>query len=383
MDLTELLIGIVMLLVLLAYAFHILVFTYGWLKLRSVRRVSVFHPQSFITVVVAMRDEAGNIAGLIGALMQQDYPAGKVEVLLVDDHSGDGSGEITERMIREEGLVNFRVVSLAGQGRGGSKKRAIAEGVSLASGTLVAVTDADCRPSAGWLSALQAEVQVRGLEMVCGPVRPEPEAGFSGMFRELEFLSLSGTGAGAIGAGRPVFCSGASMAFTRKAFLEVGGYSGNEKYASGDDVFLLHKIRERYGSSSIGYVSDPRAMVETKMPPGWKGFLRQRIRWASKAKGYKDLFSLSTALSVFSLNLALFLLIFSGLWEPHHWFFLGYLFLMKMMLDFPILFGAAFFYRRERLLWWFIPFEFIYIFYVVGAGLVSLFYGGMWKGRRV
>ena len=199
----------------------------------------------------------------------------------------------------------------------------------------------------------------------------------------MEFLSLVGSGAGSVGMGRPVFCNGANMFFSRAAFVELGGYSGNEKYASGDDVFLMHKVRKRYGRGSVGFNLREDAIVSTAGARGWGGVFRQRIRWASKAKGYKDAFTLTTALSVYLLNLCLFATFVGGFFFPFYFFLFGYLFVIKLMLDFPLLFGTLSFFRRQGLLAWFLPFAFIYIFYVVLAGWVSLFYGGRWKGRKV
>jgi cellulose synthase/poly-beta-1,6-N-acetylglucosamine synthase-like glycosyltransferase len=369
--------------IVLAYAFHILLFTYGWMRLRMDPAAKSPASETMVSVVVAMRDEKDNIHPLIRDLKAQDYPHELFEVILVDDHSADGTAELVESLLGEAGFGNIRSISLERSGLPGSKKRAIEAGIAAAKGELVAVTDADCRLETSWLSTIVGIFDRRGLKMICGPVQLTPGKGMAARFRELEFLSLVGSGAGSVGAGRPVFCNGANMAFERKAFDEVRGYAGNEKYASGDDVFLLHKIRKQYGSGGIGFAIDRDSIVRTAGTGSWGSFFRQRIRWASKAKGYKDLLSLSTALSVYLLNLTLLGFFIAGFFNPFYFFLAGYLFILKLMLDFPLLFGTTLFFQRQTLLSWFLPFEVIYVFYVVMAGFVSLFYGGVWKGRRV
>ena len=37
-------------------------------------------------------------------------------------------------------------------------------------------------------------------------------------------------------------CNGANLAYERKAFYEVNGFTGIDHIASGDDMLLMHKI---------------------------------------------------------------------------------------------------------------------------------------------
>src|ERR1700740_169672 len=50
-----------------------------------------------VTAVVPARNEAASIEAVIGALAAQDY-AGEFSVVVVDDHSDDGTTEIARRM---------------------------------------------------------------------------------------------------------------------------------------------------------------------------------------------------------------------------------------------------------------------------------------------
>ncbi|MEO8256952.1 MAG: glycosyltransferase family 2 protein [Acidobacteriota bacterium] len=47
-----------------------------------------------VSVVVPVRNEAGFIADLIGAILQQDYPGDRVEVIVADGQSTDGTRDI-------------------------------------------------------------------------------------------------------------------------------------------------------------------------------------------------------------------------------------------------------------------------------------------------
>jgi cellulose synthase/poly-beta-1,6-N-acetylglucosamine synthase-like glycosyltransferase len=369
--------------ILVVYAFHILVFTYGWIRLKKFIEGGISSPVTRVSVVVALRNEKENLRDLIKNLKELSYPEDKLEIILVDDHSTDGSKKYLEQLISESELSYFKMVSLEEFGIPGSKKMAIETAVTISNGELIVVTDADCRSGKDWLLTIVKAYEAGGAKMLAGPVKPRAGKGFSANFREFEFLSLAGTGAGSIGAGKPIFCNGANMAFSKSAFETVGGYSGNERYSSGDDVFLLHKIRKEFGNEAIRFVLDRRAVVITLEDDRWKSFLMQRIRWASKTRGYKDIFSISTAASVLLMNLFLLCIFILGFIYTFYFFLFGYLFMMKVMTDIPIMTGITGFFKRQRLMWWFLLFELIYIPYVIIAGFLSIIYSGSWKGRKV
>jgi cellulose synthase/poly-beta-1,6-N-acetylglucosamine synthase-like glycosyltransferase len=369
--------------ILAAYAFHILLFTYGWMKLgRNIKR-TIFRPDTTVSILVALRDEKDNIHELVMSLKELSFPQDGLEIIFIDDHSSDGSKEYIEQLVNNWELDHAKVISLKDLGIAGSKKMAIETAVSLARGELILVTDADCRAGKDWLLTIVEAYETTGAKMITGPVKPEVGKGFSGKFRELEFLSLTGTGAGSTGAGVPIFCNGANMAFTKEAFQAVGGYSGNKRFSSGDDVFLLHKIRKEFGRDAVHFILDRKAIVNTIGRDSWSSFLNQRIRWASKTKAYRSVLSITTAASVFLMNLALIFTAILGVIDYLFFFLFGYLFMMKVMTDTPIMMGITAFFKRQSLMRWFLLFEMAYIFYVVITGPISIFYGGKWKGRKV
>ena len=51
-----------------------------------------------ITVIVPVRDEEANIAPCLQSLLAQDYPANRLNVLAVDDHSADATAQIVRRL---------------------------------------------------------------------------------------------------------------------------------------------------------------------------------------------------------------------------------------------------------------------------------------------
>ena len=92
----------------------------------------------FITVIVPVRNEARFIAGTIEQLVDQDYPADRFEVLVVDGRSDDATRAIAESMA----AVHPHVKVLDNPGRLSSAARNI--GIAPARGELIVVVDGHC-----------------------------------------------------------------------------------------------------------------------------------------------------------------------------------------------------------------------------------------------
>ncbi len=116
-----------------------------------------------VSIVVPARDEAPVIARSLASLLAQDY-AGALRVVLVDDGSGDGTGDIARR------FADPRLTALDGRPRpaGWSGKLwAVAQGVAEAGeAELVLLTDADIEHDPRHVATLVAQAERHGLDLV-------------------------------------------------------------------------------------------------------------------------------------------------------------------------------------------------------------------------
>ncbi|HZI22612.1 MAG TPA: glycosyltransferase, partial [Gemmatimonadales bacterium] len=81
-----------------AYALLLVLLVYRYATRR--RRLSAYAPQlggPLVSVIIPARDEAANIESCIRTAAATSYEA--VEVIVVDDRSTDGTGEIVERLV--------------------------------------------------------------------------------------------------------------------------------------------------------------------------------------------------------------------------------------------------------------------------------------------
>lgn len=96
----------------------------------------------FLSVLVAAKDEAGNIETCLRTLLAQDYP--RFEVIAVNDRSDDDTLGIIERLAgRDERLRCIDVDELPDGWCG--KNHAMARAAAEARGEWLCMTDADCR----------------------------------------------------------------------------------------------------------------------------------------------------------------------------------------------------------------------------------------------
>ena len=259
-----------------------------------------------VSIIVPARNEAATIQACLHALTAQRYPAERTEIIVVDDHSTDG----TARLARQIHPRRIRVLTARGTG----KKAALRTGIESARGELIVTTDADVTVEPDWLGTLAAKYAA-GASMILAPVRIDGPDDFLTAWQHLDVCGTMLLTGAAVHAGHPLLANGANLAFDRAAFVAWGGYAGNEHRASGDDVFLLQKA-VRHPSYSIAFVYARRATAVTDAEPTGRRLLRQRLRWAGKTGGYRDPYLIIFQALVFTLNAGLPATLPLWFWRP-------------------------------------------------------------------
>lgn len=104
-------------------------------------------PTPFVTVLIDTYNHAGFIAEAIESVLQQDFPSDRMEILVVDDGSTDGTAEVVRKF-----APRVRLISKAN----GGQASAFNTGIPEARGEIVAFLDGDDWWAAGKLGKVIA-----------------------------------------------------------------------------------------------------------------------------------------------------------------------------------------------------------------------------------
>lgn len=361
-----------------ALAYSLLVFSFIVGNYRLPEKPSIKGDQLAVSIIVPFRNEANNIAALIDALMAQDYPQEKVELIFIDDHSTDSGAEIVKKKF---GIRPFQLFSMDKQF---GKKAALRKGLEAASNEFILTTDADCSMGKKWLESMMTYVKKYDPHLLVGPLSFQKKNGFWNAFVRAEFAALIASTAGAIGINRPFMSNGANLGFSRALYLSLGKDDLKLNVASGDDVFLLHTIKRKFGKKAkITFAADKEALVLTQATSGLKDFFNQRLRWTSKSKYYRDAFTITVGLLVFLGNMNLiFGLIATVLGFLKAEFLIGF-FVIKWLMDSLLIFATKRWSPLQANLITTFLLSLLYPFYIIAVALLSLLFKPHWKGRKI
>jgi cellulose synthase/poly-beta-1,6-N-acetylglucosamine synthase-like glycosyltransferase len=361
-----------------AYVAVVLSFIIGWRRLKSFIPAGQVKALQ-VSIIVAARNEEIQISKTIDDLLAQDYDPALMEIIFIDDHSTDATGKI----IQSYEDPRIRLITLNEPETINSyKKKAIQTAIAAATGKLIITTDADCRMGVNWLKTIVAYYQEGGYKMISSPVAYNEETSFFERAQSLEFLYLIGMGASTIGNNSPSTCNGANLAYEREAFYEVGGFTGIDDLASGDDELLLHKIAARY-KNKIGFLKNREAIVYTQAKPSLDAFIQQRKRWASKSTRYKNKLIIALGVLVWLFNLSIVVNIVLGLFNRDYLAVAGTQLVIKLAIELLFLVDVTRFAKRSALLVLLPALNLMHIVYIIYIGIAGNSGKYNWKGRMV
>jgi cellulose synthase/poly-beta-1,6-N-acetylglucosamine synthase-like glycosyltransferase len=364
------------------YAGLILFLLFGFSKVEEQSEISS-HPSIRFSVIIPFRNEAENLPDLFGSLVKLNYSNELFEIILVNDASEDASEKLCEEFRNENPGLNIKLLN-SKRTSGSPKKDAINVAIRNSAYEYILTTDADCKVPENWLLQVGAYLEKSQAKMIAGPVAIDAgkkgKTSFLKIFQAIDFLSLQGATIGGFGVDIPFLCNGANLCYEKESFRQVGGFSGNEAIASGDDIFLLEKFQK--AGLQIKFLRNPGAIVTTAPQPGLSRLISQRIRWAAKTSAYNNSFSKAVGIIVFLMNLLLFvgfIAVVSGVF-PQKTFLM--FFLVKFNVDFLLIYKTSIFFKREKLMKNYFWCSFLYPVFSSYVGLLSIFRGYAWKGRK-
>jgi cellulose synthase/poly-beta-1,6-N-acetylglucosamine synthase-like glycosyltransferase len=396
---------IILLIIFGLYVLLILYYWRSWLSIPNYKpQTTNYKPQTRISIIIPARNEEENIAACLDSVCNQSYPKDLFEVLVADDHSTDNTAAI----IKSYTAQNVKLISLKdfiSEDLNSYKKKAIEIAIAQSTGELIVTTDADCFVHENWLQTIAAFYEQYNPAFIAAPVgirltansrQNSPQGRFLQLFQGLDFMTLQGITGASVYKKIHSMCNGANLAYTKKAFEEVGGFAGIDTIASGDDMLLMHKIYKRY-PDKVMFLKSKEAIVQTAPVNSIGEFFNQRIRWASKADKYDDKRIFAVLLLVYLFNVLLLALPVISIFintsfhislYPFTFVFTAFelwlfLIIFKTIIELFFLMPVARFFGKRKLLWLFPVMQPFHILYTVIAGWLGKFGSYKWKGRNV
>ena len=356
---------------------------YYWNRIPVVSVPTHFSGEHGVTIIIVARNEEKSIGRCLKGIIAQSYSPDLMDIIVVDDHSTDA----TLHEIYTIGHPKVRVFSLKDfpeyiHGKA-FKKSGITLAVDKARFESIIVTDADCVHSPDWLRTMMYNFQQQNAAFQTAPVLIDEGNSLLIRMQEMEQLMLMLiTGAGMQSRIHDL-ANGANMSFRKSAFLEVKGFEGNYEYPSGDDMFLIEKMRIAF-PDQISFVKSIQATAFTEGKQTWTALFKQRLRWAGKNKGLKNKSISRIWLFVGTYHVVMILALLAALFHLISPLSFILLLCVKWTMDYLLLATIASFFKKTSLLKYFVPLQFWYSYYVLRMGLMMMMgKKGDWQRENV
>jgi cellulose synthase/poly-beta-1,6-N-acetylglucosamine synthase-like glycosyltransferase len=346
---------------------------------RHHRTVGQTDPDAPVSVLIAARNEVQHIEITLRALLDQTIAPR--EIIVVDDRSDDGTSDVVASLAEEHPAIQLVRVDSLPHGLA-PKKHALMRGIDASTGDILCFTDADSIPPPQWLERLLEQFD-KTTGVVVGTYvptnedspHPSPLHRLLRKFIRYEKLRTTLLAAGSLEAGHPWMASGASFAYRRAVYDEVGGFEAHKSIMSGDDDLFLQTVRGKT-SWTIRTILSDNASVRTRVPSTFKEFIQQRKRHFSAGGGYSTSTKMLLGLYHTANLLALAALPFYVV-LPSTLLLASYA--VKVSADLLLFAAAERHMTRSRDWSLFVIFEFFYALYVVALGPLGILGTAKWK----
>jgi cellulose synthase/poly-beta-1,6-N-acetylglucosamine synthase-like glycosyltransferase len=351
------------------YAAIVVFLFFGFLWLRPCHN----RHQPSVSVIIAARNEVNTIDACLHSMTEQDYPTNLLEIVVVDDRSTDGTGMRVETYTSQYPWI--KLVRLKDPPAFPSaKKWALAQGISAASNDILFFTDADCFPPPSWISSLvQCFAEPVGVVVGFSPIH-SPSGRVWNLVLGLDSLAAGFVAAGTTGLGTATTCSGRNLAYRRIVYEEVSGFTNIAHSVSGDDDLFLQLVKQRT-KWKIACAITSESIVPAIGPANLHAFIHQKKRHLSAGRYY--CFWQQIAYGVWhTANVSIWILPILAMTSlPDYLIF----WVIKLFIDFVVLFAFAWRCRLTNFLWGFPIWELFFVAYHVFIGPMSLVSNIRWK----
>jgi len=220
-----------------------------------------------VSIIIPVHNEEDSVEETVKHIMDLDYPENKKEVIVVNNNSTDKTGEILKKLKKK--YKNLKVVFEETPG----KSSAVNAGIKVATGELMAVSDADSFPSPKSLEKLTGFFNDKKMGAVTSFVTVRnKDSNFLAKIQSIEYMLL-GWNRKMLDFVNSVYVTNGPLSLYRKKFVEEAG--GFDVKSITEDIDITWNLMSR--GYKTGICLDAR--VSTIAPTKFKMWFRQRTRW--------------------------------------------------------------------------------------------------------
>ncbi|HMW33364.1 MAG TPA: glycosyltransferase [bacterium] len=359
------------------YFFGLTVLAIGFCLYKP-RRASSYNP--LVSVVIAARNEEVNIDRCLAALSEQTYPADRMEIIVVNDRSTDGTENVVQTWSKK--IPHLKIVSIREASKSmAPKKFAVDSGIRNSKGEIILCTDADCRPERAWVATMIEHFTPEvGMVLGYSPLWPVHPNSLFENFVACESIGLGVVAASTTALHKPWTVTGRSWGYRRGVYDEVGGFTKIALQVSGDDDLLLGLMKITKWKTA--YAIGEQANVRTDPPKSINHFRNQKTRQLSKTRLYSFKMQISV-MWYYLFNVALIVSLFFAVLYSEQWRTVVWAWSLKMFSDVIFLSAGAYRFRVLLFLKYYPFLVLIHPVYVLTFGLLGRFGRYTWKDTPV
>jgi cellulose synthase/poly-beta-1,6-N-acetylglucosamine synthase-like glycosyltransferase len=235
--------------------------------------------------------------------------------------------------------------------------------------------DADVIPNETLFQRLPALISPE-IKMLLVPLKPKTSLPLHRAFFDLEFLVLHSVGCGSASLNLPLLNNAACLLISRQAFIETIDSRNDWHLLSGDDVFAMHAIANRFGGKAIRAVQPSQiAPQEIAFSNRFVDLWLQRLRWMAKSPQISSLWfkfvSFVVLVSEISLVVGITLFLENEAWAVP--------IMIVILAQFIYLLFVVVRFGRRDLALYILPSLLLYPLYLISLLIGSLIVKPKWK----
>lgn len=229
-----------------------------------------------VSVLIPARNEADNLPVCLDSLLQLNYPLDKIEILVGNDQSVDGTADIVKEYNQQ--FAHIQLVDVqAGYHGLKARSNALAQLVKKSNHKLLVFLDADMTVNSDWLREMVAPTK-HGYNIVSGYTEVKGSDWLT-QFQKFDWISVIMLLKAGADIYKPGTALGNNMLVSRKAYEAVGGYEQIGPTFTEDNDLTLAAVKKGFLVFQLVVPGGARTLPMTT----WSDLYKQRNRWMQGA----------------------------------------------------------------------------------------------------